>query len=65
MRISSSCTANLERLLLYKSNHFQNQRSFAGGCNYDLKRGICYSENIIYKAIVNSDLEKKFYIGLC
>ena len=28
-------------------------------------RGNCRSENIIYKATVTSDLEKKFYIGLC
>ena len=27
--------------------------------------GNCRSDNIIYKATVNSDLEKKFYIGLC
>ena len=72
MRISYSWTANLERLIeshnqriLTKSNLIQNQCSCAGDCKYNLKRGNCRSENIIYKATVNSDLEKKFCIGLC
>ena len=30
-----------------------------------MERCNCRSENNIYKAIVNSDLEKKFYVGLC
>ena len=30
-----------------------------------MKGGNFRSENIIYKATVNSELEKKFYIGLC
>ena len=72
MRISYSCMANLERLIkshnqriLNKSNSIKNQCNCAGGCKYNLKGGNCRSENIIYKATVNSDLEKKFYIGLC
>ena len=48
-----------------KSNLIQKQCNCAGGCKYNLRRGNCHLENIIYKAIVNSDLEKKFYIGLC
>ena len=72
MRVSYSCMANLERLIkshnqkiLNKSNSIQDQCNCVGGCKYDLKGGNCRSENIIYKATVNSDLEKKFYIGLC
>ena len=72
MRISYLCTANLERLIksnnqkiLNKSNLIQNQCNCVSGCNYTFKGGGCRLENIIYKAIVNSDLEKKFYIGLC
>ena len=51
--------------ILNKSNLIQNQFNCVGGCKYDLKGCNCCSENIIYKATVNSDLEKKFYIGLC
>ena len=65
MRISYSCTANLERLIksnnqkmLNKNNLIQNQGNCAGGCNYNFKGGGCRLENIIYKAIVNSNLEK-------
>ena len=72
MRVSYSCMANLDRLIklhkqkiLNKSNLIQNQCNCVGGCKYDLKGGNCRSENIIYKATVNSDLEKKFYIGSC
>ena len=63
---------NLERLIkshnqkiLNKGNSIQDQCNCVGGCKYDLKGGNCRSENTIYKATVNSDLEKKFYIGLC
>ena len=72
MRVSYSCMANLERLIklhnqkiLNRSNLIQNQCNCFGGCKYDLKGGHCRSKNIIYKATVNSDFEKKFYIGLC
>ena len=71
MRNSYSCTANFERLFkshkksLRKSNQIQNKFSCAGGSKCDLKVGNRSSENIIHKAKVNCDLEKKFYIGLC
>ena len=72
MRISYSCTANLERLIkshnqkiLSKIDQTEIKCNCAGGCKYNLKGGNCRSDNIIYKATVNSDLEKKFYIGLC
>ena len=51
--------------ILNKSNLIQNQCNCAGGCKYNLKGGNYRSKNIIYKATVNYDLEKKFYIGLC
>ena len=64
--------ANLERLIklqnqkiLNKSNLIQNQCNWVGGCKYELKGSNCRSEKNIYKATVNSDLEKKIYIGLC
>ena len=72
MLIIYSCMANLERLIkshnqkiLNKSNLIQNQCNCVVGCKCDLKGGNCRSENIIYKATVNSDLKKKLYIGLC
>ena len=43
----------------------KNQCNCAGDCKYDLKGGNCRSENIIYKATVNSDVEKNLYICLC
>ena len=48
-----------------KSNIIKNHCNCAGGCKYDIQRGNHRSANIIYKATVNSDVEKKFYIGLC
>ena len=72
MRISYSCTANLERLIkshrqkiLNKSNKIQNLFNFTGGCKCNFKRGNCRSENTIYKTTVHSTLQNKFYIGFC
>ena len=65
MRVSYSCIANFKRLIklhnhkiLNKSSLIQNQCNCVGGCIYDLKGGNCHSENIIYKATVNSDLRR-------
>ena len=72
MRISYSCTANLERIIkahnqkvLNKDIKTEGQCSCAGGCKYPLRGGNCRTENIVYRATVKSDLETRFYVGLC
>ena len=71
MQISYSCTANLERLILPLNKHIfnmdnqgQSQCYGSGSCKVR-EGGNCFLENIIYMTTVNSDLGKKFYIGLC
>ena len=72
MRISYSCTANLENIIKAHNQKILNQNSgiqsecgCAGSCKYNLKGGNCRSENIVYKATVNSGVETRFYVGLC
>ena len=70
MSNSYACTDNFERSLvtkkiIKKNNPIQNKSNCAGGSKCDLKVGNRRSENIIYKAKLNCDLKKKFYIGLC
>ena len=72
MQISYACTANLQRIIkahnqkmLNKTTKTESQCNCAGSCKYPLKEGNCRIKNIVYKATVNSDLETRFYIGLC
>ena len=72
MRVSYSYRTNLERIIkahnqkvLNKNTKNESKRKCAGNCKYPLKGGNCSTENIVYKATVNSDLETRFYIGLC
>ena len=71
MRNRYLCTDNFERLFkphikTFKiSNQIKNKFNCVSGSKCDLKVGNRRSENIIYKAKVNCDLEKKFYIGFC
>ena len=57
MRISYSCTANLERIIkthnqkvLNKDTKNDGQCKCAGSCKYPLKGGNCRTENIVYRA---------------
>ena len=72
MQISYSCTANLENIIkahnqkiLNQNSGIQSQCGCAGSCKYNLKGGNCRSENIVYRATVNSGVETRFYVGLC
>ena len=72
MQISYSCTVNLENIIkahnqkiLSQNSGIRSQCGCAGGCKYPLKGGNCRSENLVYKATVNSGVETRFYIGLC
>merc|ERR1712240_404487 len=64
MRISYSCTANIENIIkahnqkiLRQNSGVRSQCGCAGGCKYPLKWGNCRSENIVYRATVNSCAE--------
>ena len=53
MRISYSCTANLERIIKAHNQKVLNKDiktkgQFAGGCKYPLRGGNCRTENIVY-----------------
>ena len=67
-----SYAANLENIVKAHNQKILRQNSniwspcgCAGGCKYPLKGGNCRSENIVYRATVNSGAETRFYIGLC
>ena len=56
-----SCTANLENIIkahnkkiLNYNSGIRSQCGYAGSCKYALKGGNCRSENIVYRATVNS-----------
>ena len=64
--------ANLDRIIkghnqkvLNKDTKTECQCGCAGSCKYPLRGGNCRTENIVYKATVNSNLETRFYVGLC
>ena len=70
--ISYSCTANIEIITKAHNNNMLNNKkqkesyyNCAGSCKYPLKGGNYWSEKIVSKATVISELETRFYIGLC
>ena len=72
MRIGYLCTTNLERTIKAHDQKVLNKNTkndcpckCAGSCKYPLKGSNCRTENIVYRATVNSDFETRFYIGLC
>ena len=67
MRISYSCTANLEKIIKAHNQKVSNKNTkteskcnCGGSCKYQLKGDNCLTENIVYKDTVNSDLKTKF-----
>ena len=67
MRSNYSCTSNLERIIkphnhkvLNINTKNESQCKCACSCKYPLKGDNCRTENIVYMATVNSDLETSF-----